>query len=96
MEIKCPACRKINLSTSQCGRCGADLGMLIHTLQTSTRLLADGRRFLLQNDGTKALHAAQNAWHLKHSPAAARLAFLACLLDRQFEDAGIWYERAAA
>lgn len=95
MEITCPACRKTGLSEAQCGRCGADLSMLRHILQTAAQLLAAGRCFLLKNEGAKALHAAQSAWHLKHSAAAAQLAFLACLQQRQFAVAELWYLRAA-
>jgi hypothetical protein len=94
MEITCPACRKASLSEAQCGRCGADLSTLRQILQTAARVLAAGRRFLRQKDGTKALHAAQSAWHLKHSAAAAQLAFLACLQQRQFAVAERWYMRA--
>jgi len=94
VEITCPACRKTNLSEAQCGRCGADLSTLRQILQTAAQVLAAGQRFLRQNDAAKALRAAQSAWHLKHSAAAAQLAFLACLQQRQFAVAEIWYVRA--
>lgn len=94
MEITCPACRKVNLSMTQCGRCGADLGDLVRIVQAADFLLADGRRHLRRDDGTKALAAAQSAWALKHSTAAARLAFLACLHQRHWEAARIWYRLA--
>ena len=96
MEITCPACRKTNLYEAQCGRCGADLGALRQILQTAAQFLAAGQRYLRQNEGTKALNAAQSAWHLKHSTAAAQLAFLACLQQRQFAVAEFWYLRAKA
>ena len=94
MEITCPACRKTSLSEAQCGRCGADLGALRQILQTAAQVLEAGQRFLRQNEGAKALRAAQNAWRLKHSAAAAQLAFLACLQQRQFAVAELWYMRA--
>jgi hypothetical protein len=94
VEITCPACRRTSLSETQCGRCGADLGALRQILQAADQLLAAGRRFLRQNEGAKALHAAKRAWRLKHSTAAAQLAFLACLQQRQFAVAGLWYMRA--
>lgn len=94
MEITCPACRKTSPSEAQCSRCGADLGALRQILQTAAQVLEAGQRFLRQNDGTKALRAAQSAWHLKHSAAAAQLAFLACLQQRQFAVAELWYVRA--
>ena len=94
MEITCPACRKTSLSEAQCGRCGADIGALRQILQTAAQVLEAGQRFLRQNEGVKALHAAQSAWRLKHSAAAAQLAFLACLQQRQFADAELWYMRA--
>jgi hypothetical protein len=94
VEITCPACRKTGLSDAQCGRCGADLSALRQILQTAARILLAGQRFLRKNEGAQALLAAQSAWHLKHSPAAAHLAFLACLQQRQFADAELWYKRA--
>jgi hypothetical protein len=64
-------------------------------LQTAVQVLEDGRRFLRQNEGAKALRAAECSWHLKHSAAAAQLAFLACLQQRQFDGAELWYMRAS-
>ncbi|MFZ1987198.1 MAG: hypothetical protein WAU91_22500 [Desulfatitalea sp.] len=93
MEINCPACRKTCPSESQCSRCGADLRTLRQILQTAAQVLASGHHFLRRNEGTKALRAAQSAWHLKHSAAAAQLAFLACLRQRQFAAAELWYMR---
>jgi hypothetical protein len=94
VEITCPACRKVNPSTPRCGRCGADLLDLVQIRKAAAKVLAAGHRFLRQNDSRKALSAAQSAWDLKHSSRAAQLAFLACLHQRQFDAAGLWYQRA--
>lgn len=95
MEMTCPACRKSNVSAPQCSRCGADLSDLVQIRKAADLALTIGYRFLEQRDGSNALCAAQSAWHLTHSAAAAQLAFLACLQKRQWNAAGIWYQRAA-
>lgn len=94
MEIACPACRKRSTDVEQCSRCEADLRSLRQIIGAAERALSLGSAHLRRGDGRRALEAARKAWRLKHSSAAARLAFLACLHQRRFAAASTWYVRA--
>ncbi len=92
MDITCPACRKVNESPVQCGRCGADLKPLLEIRRHADLAIQKGTQYLKRKDGRNALQQAQLAWHLKHSPKAARLAFFACLMLEQYPVATRWYQ----
>jgi hypothetical protein len=91
MKIDCPICRKANASEIQCRRCGEDLLPFIHILRCADTALRHGAEYLQTGDGPNALRQAEIAWNLKHTPAAARLAFMACLLQQRFSMATLWY-----
>jgi hypothetical protein len=92
VEMVCPACNKVNNEETHCGRCGADLQVLVQIRRSAAQALNSGTQYLKQNDGRNALHQAEVSWHLKNSAEAARLAFLACLHLQLFEAATRWYE----
>lgn len=92
MEIICPACRKVNHDLTQCQRCHTDLTALLQIRSCADRALQDSALYLKQSDGPNALAQAELAWHYKHSPQAARMAFMACLLLGQFTAATSWYQ----
>ncbi len=94
MEITCPACNRSNADETHCSRCGADLTALFHIRLSADLALKDAMQELKRNDGRSALQKAEMSWHLKNSPEAARLAFLACLQLRRFPAAARWYELA--
>ncbi len=94
MEITCPACNRVNAAETHCNRCGADLTALFHIRRSADLALRNATQDLKQQDGHRALQKAEISWHLKNSPAAARLAFLACLQLRRFPAATRWYALA--
>jgi hypothetical protein len=63
-------------------------------LDTASRYLEIGRDRLKRRAGGEALQAAEAAWDLRHTPEAAKLAFLACLQLRRWDGATRWYGRA--
>ncbi|MFP4031618.1 MAG: hypothetical protein ACLFPR_09400 [Desulfococcaceae bacterium] len=93
-EIPCPACRKRIPENPECPRCGADVRALREILEAAARYLEFGRDRLKRKAGNDALSAAEAAWDLRHTPEAARLAFMACLQLRQWDGAAQWYGRA--
>lgn len=91
MEIQCPSCKKMNLDSSACVRCGCDLQTLQIILQAAGCEIAIGRNKLRMGNPHDALNHAIRSWHLKNSPEAAKLAFLAHVSERKFEEAFKWY-----
>jgi hypothetical protein len=62
--------------------------------QAAQQALEEGRQCLKRSEGGNALRAANQSWRLKHSAAAAQLAFLACLHQKHNDAATKWYQRA--
>ena len=93
MDIICPACGKKNDSASECIRCGCEFSILEKIVHAAERELFISRENLGNEDFRDALQHARHSWHLKKSPEAARLAFLAALAVKDFEQAGRWYVR---
>ncbi len=93
MEIKCPACKKVNSISYICERCGCDLSFLREIFDISLYELWLGVDKLKKGNGVEALRHAKKSWHLKKNDDAAKLAFMACLLLRDFIDASAWYHR---
>lgn len=91
MEIQCPACKKMNLHTDRCARCGCDLTALERIARAGRNRLALGREALRSGKAEAALEQAALSWRLKKSRAAAKLAFLACLMMKDFTQARKWY-----
>lgn len=94
MEIQCPACKKVNEAAVRCLRCGCNLSILRKIQESAKRELLTGARRLKNNNGTQALEHARRSWGVKNSPSSARLAFLACILINDFDEATLWYRRA--
>ncbi len=77
MLLTCPACNKAGQADAACQRCGCDLSRLHATAAAAAVRLAAARTALEDSDWSAALTRAADSWRLRHSPAAAQLAFLA-------------------
>ena len=96
MEISCPACGKTNdlLATTSCSRCGCDLGPLARIVAGALWHLQAATGELRAGDWDAAFEHAQRSWSLRHSPRAARLAWLAAMTLGETRDALSWHRRA--
>ena len=94
MEIQCPSCKKTNVDSSTCTRCGCELKTLQAILQAAECEIATGRNKLGRGNYRDALNHALRSWHLKKSTEAAKLAFLAHVSNRSFKEALTWYGHA--
>ena len=94
MEIQCPSCKKTNADSAACLRCGCELQTLQAILQAAAYEIATGRNKLSRGNPRDALNHALRSWRLKNSTEAAKLAFLAHMNKRSFEEALTWYGRA--
>ena len=94
MQIRCPACKKLNDSTDECNRCGGNLSDLRRIRRAAVEELKLGKRYLLRMNSGKALLSASSSWRLKKSVSAAKLAFLASLMGGHFSEATRWYRMA--
>ena len=81
MEIKCPACRKINYLENQviCQRCGCDLTRLQQIEIWACDYLTQGQAFLIRNDWKSAFNLARQSWNMHHSKNSALMAILAAI-----------------
>ena len=79
MEIRCPACRKVNETDEirACARCECDLSDLFRIARAAENQLLRSVVCLRQGLGSEAYEYATQSWTLKRSPESARLAFLA-------------------
>jgi hypothetical protein len=95
MEISCPACGKTSdlRATTACSRCGCDLGPLAGIIAGSLWHLQAAAGELRAGDWDAALEHAQRSWSLRHSPRAARLAWLATMALGETRDALTWQRR---
>ncbi|HIG28675.1 MAG TPA: hypothetical protein EYQ50_13080 [Verrucomicrobiales bacterium] len=96
MEIKCPACRKSNdvsLSDSSCVRCGCNLEKLANVMREALSQLNSAAKSLRSVNWQEALNTADSTWNYRHSPMAARIAFLAAVALNQTEQAILWKAR---
>ena len=96
MEIKCPAFRKSNdvsISKSNCIRCGCDLEKLANVMREALSQLNSAARSLRNGNWQEALDSADITWNYRHSPMAARIAFLATVALNQTESAILWKAR---
>jgi hypothetical protein len=90
-DITCPACGKKNEGVVECVRCGCELAILQRITEASLTALLEGQKCLERGQSAAAGDQARNSWHLKKSPEAARLAFLANLAMGDFTQAEKWY-----
>ena len=94
MVVTCPACNKGDQTAPVCARCGCDLSALRAVLGAAGLSLAEARAAFERCDWEAALRAAERAWHLRHTPEAARLAFLAATALAQTPRAVHWHHLA--
>lgn len=93
MEIQCPSCKKINPDSPECVRCGCELELLKTILQAAEKEVSLGMEKLETGNAGEALDHATRSWHLKKTTNAARLAFLANVAEKRYEDALQWHCR---
>lgn len=91
MEIQCPSCKKTNSNSSTCVRCGCELQTLQTILLAAESEISIGRNKLRMGNHQDAFNHALRSWHLKNSPGAAKLAFLAHISGKRYEEALTWY-----
>ena len=94
MEIRCPACRKMNNESLKCIRCGCDLSILNKILKASRHNFLIGLHNLKNGSGSDALFHAKRSWDLKKTTETAKLGFMASLLADEFDQAIVWYRRS--
>ena len=76
-SVDCPACGKAGQAGPACQRCGCDLIQLHRVSAAAARALHHACCALRELNWQEALDASEQAWELRHSPEAARMAFLA-------------------
>lgn len=95
MDIVCPACGKRNgVENTSCSRCACGLEELAVILRLAAEYCRQAAVCLRSADGVGALAKARDSWNLRPSGEAARLAFLASLLNHDFAAATHWYQKA--
>jgi hypothetical protein len=96
VQLRCPACGKENIAGpgDACRRCGCDLGRICEVRQAAAHSLQAAARLLRGGNWEAALGAAERSWRLRHSPEAARLAFLAAAALGNTSGAEGWSDAA--
>ncbi len=94
MPTVCPACGKCNLVSAECPRCGCDLASLAAVAYAANASLTAAAAELRAKRWDQALDAAERAWGLQHSRAAAQVAFLAVIGLGDATGSHRWYDRA--
>ena len=98
MEISCPACGKASdlRQAAACPRCGCDLAPLARVITGAVWHLQAAAGELRAREWAAALKHAERSWSLRHSPRAARLAWLAALALGETQTALHWRQRSEA
>ena len=96
MPLTCPACNKAGQTAAACQRCGCDLSRLHSIAAAAAGRYAAARRALEESDWSAALTRATESWRLRHSPAAAQLAFLAAAARGDGAATLRWHRRVTA
>ena len=96
MLLECPACRKWNEpgAGAACQRCGCDLGWLQAVRRGAARHLDIAAVRARSADWSAALLHAERSWSLRHSPEAARIAFVVSAILRDGHGAALWHPRS--
>jgi len=94
MAILCPACNKAAQTSAACQRCGCDLSRLHEIEDAAAARLQAAAAPLASRDLIGASAAAERSWQLRHTPAAARMAFLAASARGDTAQAVRWRARA--
>lgn len=79
--LECPVCRATLRGSNTCARCGADLTDYVATIAAAWRLRCLGWQALLAGDLLAAGTAAARSAALAASSSAARLRWLAAVLQ---------------
>ena len=95
VELKCPNCAKI-APAFECPRCGADLSALFVLQQTAADEIQRAAALGRVARPTVVSSLASRFWHRRHSPEAAKLAFIAALTTANLPSASDWFVRAQA
>jgi hypothetical protein len=95
MDLQCPNCAKIG-PAFECSRCGADLSALFALKRTAVDEIHCAAALLRAARPAAAHTLASRSWQRRHSPEAAKLAFLASLASADFASATDWFVRAQA
>ena len=93
MELPCPNCAKI-ATASECPRCGSDLSRLFALQKTAVDEIRLAAALLRAARPATAYSLATRSWERRHSPEAAKLAFLAALTTGDFQSATGWHARS--
>ncbi len=93
MEIRCPACRKINADNGQCMRCGCDLSRIRTIISDSENFNRQSIQALKKTNYDKARQCAEQAWKLQHNRISAIAEFMVLLGQGDFAGAVKWYAR---
>jgi len=93
--LNCPACGKLNQTEAACTRCGCDLARLRSVIAAAKGALTEGRDSLRRGDWAAALNWSEESWRLRHTAAAARLAFLAAGALGDTRTAAAWHRHGA-
>lgn len=93
--FRCPACGKINdpAETYDCQRCEANLESLIHVREAALQQLGRAHHNLLSGSTAMALEHAKRSWSLHHTAQAARIAFVASMINGSLGQAQQWHQR---
>ncbi len=95
--LTCPACGKSNAPAAPaCRRCGCDFTLLNRATTAATAHLLRAENHLRAGRPRPGLAAATTAWTIRHTPKAARLAFVASVLLREHPTALRWHARATS
>lgn len=91
--IACPACRKKHPLPPQspaCTRCGLDFTSLMEVRDAAARARRHALDHLRAGAYEDALASATESWNLQHHAASARIAYLTCLVQGDFDSAAEW------
>ncbi|MGY8686956.1 MAG: hypothetical protein ACKVHP_04365 [Verrucomicrobiales bacterium] len=92
-NLQCPACRKkhlLPLDEAVCTRCGLDFSSLLEVREAASRLRQQAVKQLSAGAYEEALVNSPDSWNLKKPPASARLAYVLCLAQGDFDTAEEW------
>lgn len=92
-NLQCPACRKkylLPLEDASCRRCGLDFSGLLEVRGAALRLYHQALSQQGAGAYEEALVKVTESWHLKNHPSSARLAYVLCLAQGDFDTAEEW------
>ena len=84
----------MNVDAATCSRCGCELHALLAIAHAAGYEILRSKNTLIAGNFQDAIEYARRSWFLKHSPEAAKLAFMANVCAKNYHDAITWYYRA--